>query len=165
MQSVLDHDGKTGVSCLAFSPDGIHLACGFRNVPEVVCWSADFGLAQEFESSQLSGLTLQGDIGGTPAFMPPEQVTHYRDVGPAADQYATAATLYFLLTGQYAYDFGKEAGRRLVQLLTEDPIPVRSRRNDLPESLAAVIHRAMNHEPRRRFPTIEHFRMALLALG
>ena len=126
---------------------------------------ADFGLARAFESSQLSGLTLLGDIGGTPAFMPPEQVTHYRDVGPAADQYATAATLYFLLTGQYAYDFGKEAGVRLVQLLTEDPIPIRSRRNDIPESLAAVIHRAMNREPRRRFPTIEYFRKALLALG
>ncbi|MGL4420855.1 MAG: protein kinase domain-containing protein, partial [Gemmataceae bacterium] len=46
---------------------------------------ADFGLARVYESSNLSGLTLQGELGGTPAFMAPEQVTHYRDVRPAAD--------------------------------------------------------------------------------
>jgi len=34
---------------------------------------ADFGLARVYESSNLSGLTLQGDVGGTPAFMAPEQ--------------------------------------------------------------------------------------------
>lgn len=126
---------------------------------------ADFGLARAFESSQLSGMTLQGDIGGTPAFMPPEQVTHYRDVGPAADQYSVAATLYFLLTGRYAYDFGKKAGARLVQILTDDPIPIRKRRADLPESLASVIKRAMNREPRQRFPSLIQFRKALLGFG
>jgi len=55
---------------------------------------ADFGLARAYEVSQLSGVTMQGDVGGTPRYMPPEQVTHFRNVKPAADQYSAAATLY-----------------------------------------------------------------------
>ena len=62
---------------------------------------ADFGLARVYEASRLSGLTLQGETGGTPAFMAPEQVTHYRQVRPAADQYSAAAALYKLLTDRY----------------------------------------------------------------
>ena len=49
---------------------------------------ADFGLARIYESSKISGLTMQGEVGGTPAFMAPEQVTHYRQVKPAADLYS-----------------------------------------------------------------------------
>src|SRR5207245_4495262 len=53
---------------------------------------ADFGLARVYQASQLSGLTMTGEIGGTAAFMPPEQLTNYREAKPPADQYAAAAT-------------------------------------------------------------------------
>ena len=51
---------------------------------------ADFGLARAYESSKISGLSMQGEVCGTPAFMAPEQVTHYREVKPAADPYSAA---------------------------------------------------------------------------
>lgn len=126
---------------------------------------ADFGLARAFEASRLSGLTLSGEIGGTPAFMPPEQVTHYRLVKPAADQYAAAATLYYLLTGKYVFDFPADTGGRLVKLLTEDPVPLRDRRPDIPAGLAAVVHKAMAREPDDRFPDVASFRAALVEYG
>src|SRR5262249_48890020 len=49
--NVLDRDGFVGVSCLAWSADGMHVAAGFRSVPQVVCWSADTKelLATRFE--------------------------------------------------------------------------------------------------------------------
>lgn len=53
---------------------------------------ADFGLARAYDECNLSGLTMQGEVGGTPAYMALEQVTHFRDVRPAADQYSAAAT-------------------------------------------------------------------------
>ncbi len=123
----------------------------------------DFGLARAYETSQLSGLTMQGDIGGTPAYMAPEQVTHYRDAKPAADQYAAAATLYSLLTKQYAHDMPKSIPAQLVQIATEDPVPIRDRRSDLPAGLADAIHKALSREPKHRFTDVLAFRTALLA--
>ena len=55
---------------------------------------ADFGLARAYATSQLSGLSVNGQIGGTIAYMAPEQITHFRDAKPHTDQYASAATLY-----------------------------------------------------------------------
>jgi len=65
---------------------------------------ADFGLARTFQDSVLSGLTLSGEIAGTAPFMAPEQVTNFRSAKPPADQYAAAASLYFLLTARYLYE-------------------------------------------------------------
>ena len=126
---------------------------------------ADFGLARAFEASRLSGLTLTGEVGGTPAFMPPEQVTHYRQVKPAADQYSAATTLYYLLTGKYAFDFPPDTGSRLVKLLTEEPVPLRERRPEIPAGLAAVVHKAMAREPADRYSNLAAFRAALVPHG
>ncbi|MFO0810439.1 MAG: FHA domain-containing serine/threonine-protein kinase [Gemmataceae bacterium] len=125
---------------------------------------ADFGLARLYEVSQLSGVTLPGDRGGTVGFMAPEQVTHFRDASTPADQYAAAATLYYLLTGRYVFDFG-EGMYPLVQILTEDAVPIRTRRADVPAKLAEAIHRALAKEPRQRFADVAAFRQALAAFG
>lgn len=126
---------------------------------------ADFGLARVYQTSQLSGLTLSGDIGGTVKFMPPEQITHYRDVKPAADQYAAAATLYHLLTDDYVYDFRDAGVAAIAMILDEDPVPIRERRTDVPKDLAKVIHRALEREPRDRFADVGEFRRALAPFG
>ncbi len=123
---------------------------------------ADFGLARVYETSQLSGLTMQGEVGGTPAYMAPEQVTHYREAKPAADQYAAAATLYSLLTKQYAHDLPKAIPAQLVQIATEDPVPIRERRADIPAALAEAIHKALSREPKHRHKDVLAFRTALL---
>lgn len=123
---------------------------------------ADFGLARAYNECKLSGLTMQGEVGGTPAFMAPEQVTHYRSVKPAADQYAAAATLYNLLTDRYPHDLPKDVGKQLVHIITEPVVPVRTRRAELPAELAAVLHRALAREPGARFPDVTAFRTALL---
>src|SRR5262249_21223275 len=81
---------------------------------------ADFGLARTYEASRLSGLTRVGDTAGTPGFMPPEQITAYRQTGPAADQYAAAATLYTLLTDKYIHDFPAGSSARLLMIMHEE---------------------------------------------
>ena len=81
-----------------------------RNGTKRVVKLADFGLARVYESSRISGLTMQGEVGGTPAFMAPEQVTHYREVKPTADQYSAAATLYTMLTNRTTHDLPKDIG-------------------------------------------------------
>lgn len=124
---------------------------------------ADFGLARVFESSKISGLTLQGDVGGTPAFMAPEQVTHYREVTPLADQYSVAATLYNLLTDAFPYDLPKNVNQAFVMIITEPPIPIRVRLPQIELGLANVIERAMAEEPAERYGDVTDFEKALHA--
>jgi serine/threonine-protein kinase len=122
---------------------------------------ADFGLARVYQASQLSGMTMTGDIGGTVAFMPPEQITEYREAKPHSDQYAAAATLYNLLTGAYIYDLPKEFQKQLLMILNDDPVPIGKRRRDLPAGLVQVIHKALAREPSGRFGDVNEMKAAL----
>jgi serine/threonine protein kinase len=120
---------------------------------------ADFGLAKSFQQAGLSGLTATGAVGGTFPFMAREQLTSYREARPTTDVWSMAATLYFLLTGEYARDFG---GRDpIATILRGGIVPLRQRDPSMPEDLAAVIDRALDDEPARRFPSAREFGAAL----
>jgi serine/threonine-protein kinase len=123
---------------------------------------ADFGLARTYQASQVSGLTMEGDVGGTARFMPPEQIVNFRSVKPSADQYAVASTLYHLLTNTYTYDCPGGVHIQLKMLLLTEPIPIRKRRPELPEKLSDVIHKALARQPDQRYPDVAAFRAALL---
>jgi serine/threonine-protein kinase len=123
---------------------------------------ADFGLARAYQASKLSGLTMTGAVGGTVPFMAPEQITNFRESKPPVDQYAAAATLYNLLTGRYVFDFPEDRIERLLLILQADPVPIRRHRPDVPEGLAAVIHRALTRDPAARFADAAQMRRALM---
>lgn len=123
---------------------------------------ADFGLARTYEASSLSGLTVVGHVAGTPAYMPPEQLLNFRTVKPAADQYAAAATLYSLLTGEAVTDQSDSLHETFKRILHSTPIPIRQRRPEIPDPLAEVIHQALARQPEQRFADVEKFRQALL---
>jgi eukaryotic-like serine/threonine-protein kinase len=125
---------------------------------------ADFGLARVYRASQISGLTLLGDLGGTPAYMPPEQITNYREVMPSADQYSTAAMLYHMLTGKWVFDLPPMPGG-LLTILNQDPVALCSRRPDLPIALGTTIHKALAKKPADRYPDVVAFRQALVPFG
>jgi hypothetical protein len=113
---------------------------------------ADFGLAKSFQQAGLSGMTATGTVAGTLQFMPREQLTSYRQARPTTDVWSMAATLYYLLTGQYARDFAAHSDPRAV-ILKGGVVPLRRRDPSIPEDLAAVIDRALDDDPSRRFPT------------
>ncbi|MGZ3416497.1 MAG: protein kinase domain-containing protein [Polyangiales bacterium] len=60
----------------------------------------DFGLAKEYGRIGGTLVTKEDDIGGSAAFVAPEQLLGFKDVGPSADVYSAGATLYCLLTGE-----------------------------------------------------------------
>ena len=51
--------------------------------------------------------------------------------------------------------------RSILQVLEDDPIPIRARRTALPEGLAVVIHKALEREPGGRYPDVQAFCRAL----
>lgn len=122
----------------------------------------DFGLARVYEASKFSGLTLTGAVGGTIGFVAPEQISNFRATTPRADQYGAAATLYYFLTASHLFNLGKSLPEQILAVLQESPMPIRSRRPELPEALANIIHRALAKDPADRFSDVRAMRLALL---
>jgi len=122
---------------------------------------SDFGLAKSFRGVGLSGLTFSGEMRGTVPFMPPEQMLDFKTVTPLADLYATAATLYYLLTCQYIYDEANAGGDPIRMLLEEPSIPIRDRRRDVSPALAEVIGKCLARDPKARYPDATSMRAAL----
>jgi serine/threonine-protein kinase len=118
---------------------------------------ADFGLARTYQVSQLSGLTISECPGGTPRYMPPEQVLDFRSAKPPADQYAAAAALYNLLTNDFVHGRDDSVHEMYKKILTADPVPLRSRRPDVPAELAAAVHKALARKPEDLFPDVPRF--------
>jgi eukaryotic-like serine/threonine-protein kinase len=107
-------------------------------------------------------VTMKDDVAGTIAFMAPEQVNHLRESQPPVDLYAAGATLYWLLTGRPVYDLPRGLSKQILMVLQDAPVPIRSRRPDLPAGLAAVIDRSLAREPEQRFADAKDMRRALL---
>ena len=122
---------------------------------------SDFGLAKSFQGLGLSALTFSGEMRGTVPFMPPEQMLDFKTVLPAGDLYATAATLYYLLTAQFIYDEVAEGGDLIRTVLEEAPVPIRKRRADVPPALATVLEKCLARDPTARDPTATAMRQAL----
>jgi eukaryotic-like serine/threonine-protein kinase len=122
---------------------------------------SDFGLAKSFRGLGLSGLTFSGEMRGTVPFMPPEQMLDFKTVLPSGDLYATAATLYYLLTAQFLFDNMSEGGDLIRILLEESPVPIQERRPDIPDALAAVLEKCLARDPNARYPTATAMRQAL----
>jgi serine/threonine-protein kinase len=123
---------------------------------------SDFGLAKSYETSGASGFTSTGTIAGTVPYMAPEQILDFKNVKPAADLYSMGATLYHLLTGQLAYDFGREIDP-LVMILEKDIVPLQKRKPSIPAALAQVVERSLKKDPKQRHRDADEMRQALRA--
>jgi serine/threonine protein kinase len=125
----------------------------------------DFGLARlasevgaepltpEEKRQARPGLTLTGDVMGTPEYMAPEQAfdPHRADI---------RATLYYFLVGQPPY----AEGSVLTKLISQAR-PVTDFRDDIPEELAAIIERMMTKDLSERYQTPTEVVKALARFG
>lgn len=105
----------------------------------------DFGIARMADGFQ----TATGIITGSPAFTAPE-VLEGNAPTPASDVYSLGATLFCALTGHAAFE--RRSGEKVIAQflrITSQPIPD-LREHGLPADVAAVIERAMAHDPAAR---------------
>lgn len=110
----------------------------------------DLGMAKNFTTAGFSGMTVTGSYGGTPPFMPREQVINFKYVKPVTDVWALGATYYNMLTGFYPLDFSGEPDHVKV-ILNGKPTPIRQRRSDIPPRLAEVIDRSLQVKVQDRY--------------
>jgi len=134
------------------------------NYPNYISKLTDFGLAKSFKQTGMSGVTMVGDVAGTIAYMPPEQIRDFKDVQPPSDIYAMGMTAYTLMTGTHALDLSPRAGiAETVKAIFEKPfVPLIIRSPQIPPPLAQVIEKAINKEPQQRWRTAGEMREALL---
>jgi pSer/pThr/pTyr-binding forkhead associated (FHA) protein len=125
----------------------------------------DFGLSKSFKQTGMSGVTMVGDVAGTIAYMPPEQVRDFKEVRPPSDIYAVGMTAYSLMTGAHALDISPKAGiAETVKAIFEKPIiPISSRNPTIPREVAFVIETALAKNVENRWRTAYAMREALLS--
>ncbi len=125
----------------------------------------DFGVAKPMnEGDATSARTAAGMVIGTPRYMAPEQATG-RALSAATDVYAVGCVLYEMLAGSPLFD-GNDA-RDLLYHHMYTPAPTlaeRTRRTVAPE-LEALLRRALDKDPARRFTRAADMAIALRALG
>jgi len=138
------------------------LVCG--SAPNVTAKLTDFGLAKSFTQTGMSGITMAGDMAGTFAYMPPEQIKDFRNVRPTSDIYALGMTAYSLLAGDTALDIGPNKDMAgTVRAIFENPIiPLRQRAPEVPQRVAEVIERALTKDPVHRWQSAAAMRAALM---
>jgi tetratricopeptide (TPR) repeat protein len=110
-------------------------------------WVADFGLAKAADSDDL---THTGDIVGTVRYMAPERFEGRCDA--RSDVYALGLTLYELLARRPAFEKSDRA--ELIHLVTHtEPPRLRRLEPSVPLDLETVVHKAIDRETERRYPT------------
>ena len=135
------------------------------NYPGYLAKLTDFGLSKSYKQTGMSGVTMVGDVAGTIAYMPPEQVRDFKEVRPPSDIYAVGMTAYSLLTGAHALDISPKAGiAETVKAIFEKPIiPISSRLTDVPSRVSTVFEMALAKHVDRRWRTAGEMREALLS--
>ncbi len=138
----LEYAHKKGIIHRDFKPSNVLLD------EEGNAYLADFGIAKITEST--AQLTGSGMVG-TPAYMAPEMAKR-GGVTTLVDVYALGTTVYQMLTGRYPYESDTPLG--VIMAHITEPIPnVREERPNLPETVQAVIERAMAKDPMDRYQT------------
>jgi eukaryotic-like serine/threonine-protein kinase len=160
------------LDALAFAHDQGYIHRDFKDQnilvsgrsPNLVAKLTDFGLAKSFTHSGMSGVTMAGEMAGTLAYMPPEQLRNFRDVKPQSDIYAVGMTAYSLLTGKLAIDLSKNGSVNdtIRAIFEQPPIPLRQRAPHIPQAVCEIIDRALAKDPAQRWKSAGAMRTALL---
>ncbi|MEP6469671.1 MAG: Stk1 family PASTA domain-containing Ser/Thr kinase [Chloroflexota bacterium] len=115
----------------------------------------DFGIARAVAEASM---TVTGTTLGSVHYFSPEQARGDEVTG-VSDVYALGIVLYEMLTGRRPFE-GDSPAAVALKRLSEDPPPPSTYR-PVPSGLSAIVMRALQREPRDRFPDAGSFAEAL----
>ena len=117
----------------------------------------DFGIAAMLEEEEGKAEGKGRIAVGTPEYMAPEQFRGKADA--RSDIYAFGVVLYEMLTGRTPFGDAKDIYELQYKVLREEVPPT-----GLGEKIDAILRKAMNKLPSRRFKTAYEFAEALMSL-
>jgi serine/threonine protein kinase len=115
---------------------------------------SDFGAAHLRKSH-----VVQTAAMGSPFYMSPEQIRG-ETLTLHSDMYSLGVSLYELLTGARPFTADKMEGL-IKKIMDEPPPPPSKHRADLPKGIDAIVLRALEKDPAKRYPTWPEFALAL----
>jgi eukaryotic-like serine/threonine-protein kinase len=118
----------------------------------------NYGLAKAFDLAGMSGMSVTNSATENLSFMPRQQILNFRYVKPDVDVWATAASLYYMLTGQYPRNI---SGDPIAAILTNPIVPIREREPSIPVAIAKVIDTALQENPRIHFQSAKELKEQL----
>jgi beta-lactam-binding protein with PASTA domain/predicted Ser/Thr protein kinase len=119
----------------------------------------DFGIAR----AGASDMTQTGSIMGTAQYLSPEQAQGFAVSAPS-DLYSVGIILYEMLTGRVPFE-GDSAVAIALKQVGEAPVPPSAHNPAVPPALEAVVLRALEKDPGRRFADADEFIAALEHAG
>jgi serine/threonine protein kinase len=108
----------------------------------------DFGIAHALGAARM---TRERVVIGTLEYMSPERVLN-REMDQRSDQYSVGVLLFEMLCGRLPFVNDSEYELLRAQVESEAP-SVHQFVSGVPEFVAAVVHRALEKDPRNRYPT------------
>ena len=108
----------------------------------------DFGLAKPLLDQ--SGLTQEGFMVGTPAYIAPEQLEG-RPIDPRSDLYALGIVMYRMIAGVPPFE-APSIPKLMAAILEANPAPVSSIRLRVPRPVEELLGDLMAKDPSRRPP-------------
>jgi serine/threonine-protein kinase len=119
----------------------------------------DFGVARAVDNASM---TTTGSVIGTPYFMSPEQCAG-KLAAPQSDQYSLGVVAFQMLTGAVPFQADTLAAIMHHHFFTPPP-DVTKAREDIPESLGAILTRVLAKDPDRRYATTAEMLAAVEAV-
>jgi eukaryotic-like serine/threonine-protein kinase len=142
----LDYAHRRGIIHRDVKPGNLMVVGGPVGGGEMTVKLTDFGIARAVEQTRI---TQVGSVVGTAAYLSPEQVRG-EEATPATDVYALGVVLYQFLTGRLPYE-GSTLAELAVRQQNERPLPPSTYNDEVPEAIGAVVLRALEGDPARRY--------------
>lgn len=147
----LDAAHRVGIIHRDLKPENVFIAYDAgRNT--VVVRLLDFGIAKVMDAGAPGPRTRTGVVFGTPDYLSPEQATGEGPLDGRSDLFAVGVLIYELLTGTRPFRAPTAVATAFKVVHAEAP-SIGSAGVHVDSRMEQIVHRLLQKEPSRRFPT------------